>query len=130
MTAALAETDFDDGDGSGPFDPRDFAIAALEHQVAEFRRIMRRLLDSEGEEAGEAIEEAERLLDGLDTIDAEDESEREIEAHRLSPTCDTCGTWKGVGTSYCPECDADALKRLAERQAEPPPNVTYLHCPF
>ena len=117
------------GGGGGPFDPRDVTIYILERQLAEFRAAMRRLLDAEGEDAIEAIAEAERLCDGYDQIDREDEAEREMEAHYFSPVCD-CGTFKGTETSYCPECDAETLARLKEREAAPPSNVVTINSPF
>src|SRR4051812_11903260 len=121
MAAVVRLAEYGGGDGGGPFDPRDFAIAALEHENAEFRSLLRRLLDVDGPEAGEVIAEAERLLAGLDQIDREDEADRECEAYVASPTCDNCDTYKGVGSVYCPECDADALERLNE--ATMPSNV-------
>jgi len=130
MSAALKTApEYGDGDGSGPFDPRDVAIYILETTLAEFRDVMRRLLDSEGEEATRCMAEAEKLLDAYDTVDREVEDEEARDAFHASPVCD-CGTWKGVGTSYCPECDADALARLKAMPATRD-NVTPIgRCPF
>jgi hypothetical protein len=108
MVAKLAVvTEFGGGDGEGPFDPRDITIMIQEQQIQEFRDVMRRLLDSEGEEAGEAIEAAEKLLGALDTIDAEDEAEREMLAFQDAPFCPDCRSFKGKGEEACPVCDPE-----------------------
>jgi hypothetical protein len=109
--------DYGGGGGDGPYDPRDVAIHFLRQQNAEFRRVMRWLLDSEGPEAGGAIAAAEALLDGLDSVEREEAADRERDRHFNGLMCD-CGAYKGAGTSYCPECDSDTLARIAARQAE------------
>lgn len=123
----MGQPAFKDGDGGGEaFDPRDVTIYCLELQVAEFRAVMRRLLDAEGPDAAGAIEAAEKLCNGWDQVDREVEDENARDAYHDAPICD-CGTWKGAGTSYCPECDEDAIARL---KAQEPSNVVSLNCPF
>lgn len=104
-------TDFGGGGGDGPFGPKDVAIYILEQQNAELREVMRQLLDSDGPEAVDAFAKAHKLLDSHDTIEREDRGAAETERHFNSPACD-CGTYKGVGTPYCPECDKEAMERL------------------
>lgn len=54
---------FKDGDGpEGPYDHKDTVIFLLEKQNEELRAIMRRLLDTEGPEAIDAMRAAEKEL--------------------------------------------------------------------
>lgn len=126
MAAILASAEFGDGDGGGGCcDLRDITIHILEQQLAEFRAVTRRLLDTDGEEAGEAIEAAEKLCNAYDQIDREDQAEADLTAFVEAPHC-VCGALKGSGTAYCPVCDADTLAR----RTAAPDNVVSLHCPF
>jgi muconolactone delta-isomerase len=63
MSAVLK---FKDGDGGGerPYDHKDTVIYLLEKQNEELRILMRRLLDSDGPEAIDAIRAAEKELAG------------------------------------------------------------------
>ncbi len=73
MAAALAlvDTEYDDGDGGGPCDPKDIAIWLLEQEAVKLRAMMRALLDCDGEEATAAIAAAEKHLNALDNLDHE-----------------------------------------------------------
>jgi hypothetical protein len=108
-----------DGGGDGPFDWRDVALQVLTEDNAELRACLRRLIDSDGEEATEAIAEADRLLSKYDAIDAEDEGAVELERFMNSPNCD-CGAFKGIGSSYCPDCDKEAMESLGLRRIGEP----------
>ena len=121
---------FKDGDSGGPFNPLEITVYLLERQVEEMRAMMRRLIDSEGHEGTLAMAAAEKYLDALDQVDREIEAEEAGMAYQDSPTCD-CGTFKGVGKAYCPECDAEALVRLASADTHPKGgDVTQITAPF
>lgn len=71
MSATVLKFKDGDGGGEGPYDHKDTVIYLLERQNEELRILMRRLLDSDGPEAIDAMQAAEKGLAGQ--LDAERE---------------------------------------------------------
>jgi hypothetical protein len=88
---------FKDGGGDGPCDPKDITIYILEKQNEELRALMRRLLDSDGPEAIDAMAAAEKELASEHNADREEWYDRwrengcqeELSLERIAAWTDT-----------------------------------------